>query len=386
MAFSDRHATLARSMTKLPTGPFDVAIVGMGIVGLAHAYWAAQAGCRVVLLDGQSRPSGASIRNFGFITVTGQSRELWNHAQRSAKVWRSLAPKAGIPILQEGLTVIAQCPEAAAVLEGFAASEMGEGCQLLPGTAIEPAQNFTGPVEAILKSPFEFRVNPRTAVPALRQWLASEYDVVLVPNVQVSSAEPKRLETPHGHIQAKQIFLCTGDAPPLLELSSDADRKITRCKLQMLRLADPGFRLPTPLFSDLSLIRYGGFAALPETVSLRQRLETEHPEMIQHGIHLIVGQDADGTLVVGDSHTYDASPDPFHSNAIDALILQAFSALMPSVPATVIERWIGTYAYSPNCQWFAEEALPGVTVTQITSGAGMSTAFAIAEDVVLERL
>ena len=57
---------------------FDLAVVGAGMVGLAHAYAAARAGKRVVVIERDARANGASIRNFGFITVTGQERgESW---------------------------------------------------------------------------------------------------------------------------------------------------------------------------------------------------------------------------------------------------------------------------------------------------------------------
>ena len=54
---------------------FDVAVIGRGIVGLAHAFAAARAGKRVVVIDRNARATGATIRNFGFITVTGQERQ-----------------------------------------------------------------------------------------------------------------------------------------------------------------------------------------------------------------------------------------------------------------------------------------------------------------------
>ena len=53
--------------------------------------------------------------------------------------------------------------------------------------------------------------------------------------------------------------------------------------------------------SDLSLVRYEGFASLPEAGILRQRLQAEQPEHFQHGIHLLATQSADGSLVVVDT-------------------------------------------------------------------------------------
>ena len=41
------------------------------------------------------------------------------------------------------------------------------------------------------------------------------------------------------------------------------------------------------------------------------RLQAEQPEHLAHGVHLIAVQSEDGSLVVGDSHHYGATPDPF---------------------------------------------------------------------------
>ena len=60
---------------------FDLVVVGAGIVGLAHAYTAAKRGLQVCVVERDAACVGASIRNFGFITVTGQGAgDSWRRA------------------------------------------------------------------------------------------------------------------------------------------------------------------------------------------------------------------------------------------------------------------------------------------------------------------
>src|SRR6204780_563025 len=105
---------------------YDLAIVGAGICGLAHALAAARRGKRVVVIDRDAQANGASVRNFGFVTVTGQQAgECWRRAMRSRDVWVEVAAAAKIAILQRGLLTVARRPEARAVIEEFLETEMG---------------------------------------------------------------------------------------------------------------------------------------------------------------------------------------------------------------------------------------------------------------------
>ena len=99
------------------SGVFDLAVVGAGIVGLSCARAAALKGLRVVVIDRDAQANGASVRNFGFITVTGQERgAVWNRARRTCAIWQEVAREAGIPILQRGLWMTTRRPEAVPVL------------------------------------------------------------------------------------------------------------------------------------------------------------------------------------------------------------------------------------------------------------------------------
>jgi FAD dependent oxidoreductase TIGR03364 len=354
---------------------YDLAIVGGGIIGLAHAYTAMKAGLKVALFERHPRALGASIRNFGFITVTGQQRgEFHALAMRSRDVWLEAAAEADIAIAHRGLYVAARYAESEAILRAFLDTEMGEGCRLLTP---DQAPFLKAGQRAVLYSPHEIRVESRTAIPKLSQELVNQ-GVSLHYGVTVTGIDSGRLETSMGHIRAERIVVCPGD--DLSGLFADRIRAahISRCQLQMLRLADPGFRLPGAVMSDLSLIRYLGYADLPEAQALKQRLQAEHTDQLAHGVHLIVVQSADGSLVVGDSHAYDPGPLPFASEAVDQLILAEYGDVL-GPPPPVTERWTGTYAVSPDHLYLIDQPLPDVRLVIVTCGAGASTSFAIAE-------
>jgi FAD dependent oxidoreductase TIGR03364 len=368
---------------------FDLAVVGAGIVGLGVALAAVRRGLRVVVIDRDAQANGASVRNFGFVTVTGQDRgTMWARAQRTRDIWAEVAPAAGIPILQRGLWMLARRPESVGVLEAFLETEMAVGCRLLtPAEARRRCPALGAPdMLAVLESTTELRVESREAIPRLAGWLTAFHEITFVRSTAVLEIDVPLLRTSRGAVHADRVAVCPGDEFNALYSESLSAYPLTRCKLQMLRLASPGFELPAVLMSDLGLARYAGYAALDAATPLKARLASEQPEHLQHGVHLIVVQSADGSLVVGDSHHYAATPDPFGSDAVDALILGEFRAALGIVPPPIVERWIGTYATATDRPVLLDAPHPCVRIAMVTSGAGASTGFAIGEEVIASLL
>ena len=365
--------------------PYDIAIVGAGIVGLGHALAALRHGLRVAVIDREARAAGASVRNFGFVTVTGQQEGItWRRARRARDVWAEVAPRAGIAVHQRGLLMVARRAEAMAVLEDFAAGPMGAGCRLMGAEGLRAeapmlAQGLLG----ALHSSHELRVESRDAIPRLTAWLAGQ-GVAFLPRTAVRGVEPGAVHHAAGTVRARHVVVCPG--PDLVTLYPEvmARRGITLCKLHMLRLADPGVRFPAPLMSDLGLVRYLGYQG-PRLPALRARLEAEQAAHLADGIHLIAVQHEDGSLVVGDSHHYDPTPDPFQPRAVDDRMLEEYTAVTGLVAPEVIERWIGIYPSGPDTA-FTETVAEGVRLVMVTSGTGASTAFAIGEETVADLL
>jgi FAD dependent oxidoreductase TIGR03364 len=371
-----------------PAGVFDVAIVGAGICGLAQALAAARRGKRVIVVDRDAQANGASVRNFGFITVTGQqSGDGWRRARRSRDVWVEIAAAAKIPILQRGLLVVARRLEARAVLEEFLATEMGAECELVEPGEIEAygrgllADQFA----AALFSPHEIRVESREAIPRLAAYLAERFGVTFWRETVVRAAAPPRVETSRGTLEAETVVVCPGDDFRTLHPDRIAAYGLTRCKLHMMRLAPERLDAKLPaVMSDLGMIRYLGYSELPATAALEKRLRIEQGDHIANGVHLIVVRGADNSLVVGDSHHYAATPDPFAPTHVDDLILDEYRQVFAGPMPPIAERWTGTYASAKDRLMFVDKPADSLRIVLITSGTGASTSFAIAEEVVAD--
>jgi FAD dependent oxidoreductase TIGR03364 len=369
----------------MPAQTFDLAVVGGGVLGLAHALAAARAGKRVAVIERDARANGASIRNFGFITVSGQERgDSWRLARRTRDVWAEIAPQTGLVIAQRGLMLAARSAEAIAVIEAFLETEMGEGCRLMtPDEFRQATQGLGGgDLQGALFSPHELRVESRIAIPALAAWLQQSLGVTFFHETVVFSATPPRLQTSRGVIEAGAVVVCPGDDFVTLYPERIAGYGLRKCRLSMLKLADPGLRLPAALMSDLSLTRYRGYAALPQARALGAKLRAEQPVHYEHGVHLIVAQGADGGLIVGDSHHYDHLPGPFAPADAERAILDEYVRATGAAPPPVAERWTGIYAVADERTYLIDTPQEGVRLVIVTSGTGASTGFGIAERVI----
>lgn len=365
---------------------FDLVVVGAGIVGLAHALAGAKRGLRVAVLERDSRASSASMRNFGFVTVSGQEGGVTRaRALRSREIWIEAARDAAIDVHQRGALVVARRLSALAVLEEFSASEMGVGCEMLTAQqARQRLPQLCPTAVGALSSIHELRVEARQALPRLADWLERRHGVTFMWDTAVLGFEGSTVRHAGGELRADAVVIAPGAAVAAFAPGLAREVNLRQCKLQMMRIASPGFTLPAVVMTDLSLLRYGGFAAMPSAARLREELEHDCHRELENGVHLIVAQASDGSLVVGDSHHYSTAADPFSSTEVDSLILGELRALLDIPPPVVTERWLGYYPTADVTPVLSESLAPRVRLVSVTSGTGMSTAFAIGEETLAE--
>jgi D-hydroxyproline dehydrogenase subunit beta len=362
----------------------DVTVVGAGIVGLAHALIASQKGLRVRVIDKDHRCVGASIRNFGFVTVTGQRSGItWERAMRSRDVWLDVAGQAGVTIEHRGLWMLARHALSVPVLEAFLGTDMGKDCQLHTAAQVQAKAPWLRCDDGMmaLYSPHELRVESATVIPRLAAWLQERYGVEFHWGQEVLEVKDSEVSTATQKFMSDRVVLCPGThlngvARPWLQ---DYDLHLTR--LQMLRVRPPEeFRMDAAAMSDLSLVRYLGYAQLPASAALKAHLLEMEAQSLADGIHLIAVQSSDGSLVVGDSHHPHASPEPFSSEAVDTLILRHLQQALRLDHVEVIQRWSGVYPTGIDQDCLLLAPSEQLRVVLVSSGCGASTAFGIAQD------
>ncbi len=370
---------------------FDDAVVGAGIIGLAHAFHLAQRGRRVVVLERHPRALGASVRNFGMLWPIGQpsgpSRDL---AMRSRSIWRDLLGRSRIWHQTAGSLHLAYSDDEAAVLEEFVreACESGFPCSLLaPVDVVErsPHTRYEGLIAAMW-SPNETAVDPRVTLAALPAWLRAVLGVTFTFDTLVTACDPPRLFAGRRTWAAERIWICGGDELQTLYPDALEPLGLVRCKLQMMRSQPMPWQLGPMLAAGLTLLHYRGFDRCPSLSAVRDRFERERPDHLRHGIHVLVSQTSLGELTIGDSHEYDDDIEPFDKALIDALILEALGDFLDVPDLRIEERWHGQYVKHPTAPYVVVKPAANVVAVTGLGGAGMTLSFGLAEQTVRETL
>ena len=365
-------------------------VIGAGIVGLATARALAQKGYGVKVFERSHEAVGAGIRNFGMIWPIGQpTGKLYYHALRSREIWKEIGQSGAFAVEQAGSLHLAYHADEKKVLEEFYEAEkknrplewLNDSKVLQKSGAVIKEGLLGG-----LYSKDELIVDPREAIAALPVYLHKKYGVEFFWGKCASYVADQTVyignEEEH---EADVIVVCSGADFETLFPEEYASYPLTKCKLQMMRLAaQPGdWRIGPALCGGLSLIHYQSFKVAPSLGALRQRYEKELPEYLDWGIHVMVSQNAAGELTVGDSHEYGMTLDPFDKEFINQMVLDYLKKFANFRSWQVTQTWNGIYPKLTNGEtdlFFSPES--GVYVLNGLSGAGMTLSFGLAEEMI----
>ncbi|MCW3120311.1 MAG: family FAD-dependent oxidoreductase [Chitinophagaceae bacterium] len=366
-------------------------VIGAGIAGLAAARALAARGTQVTVLERTQKAVGASIRNFGMIIPFGQSDgKYYERAILSRQIWKQVCNEAGIWYHEAGSLQLAYSQEEWQVLQEVNEAYRHRNYELLsPDETINKSDAVVREgLKGSLYSKDEIIVDPRVAIGAIPLFLTEKYNVEFLWGKAVTDICYPAVYAGKEQFNADEIYVCSGADFETLYPELYSQLPITRCKLQMLRMAAQpgGWRMGPMLCSGLSLIHYNSFKVAGSLAQLTKKLEAEYPEYLKWGIHVMASQNQAGELTIGDSHEYGLTPDPFDKSFINDLILAYLDKFARFKNNHVIETWNGVYPKLTNGEIdVILKPENGVTVVNGLGGAGMTFSFGLLEQLIGER-
>jgi FAD dependent oxidoreductase TIGR03364 len=365
----------------------NVIVIGAGIVGLAMTRSLASRGYNVTVFERNEKAVGASIRNFGMLWPIGQpDGYLYDRAIRSREIWKEVLQESNLWYDEVGSLHAAYSDLEGQVLQDVAAAYEHRGYQYLSAEQTIKKSNAVNPdgLQGSLWSPNEMIIESRAAVQALPAYLTEKYGVKFYFNTAISRIDFPLIYSGKQSWKADKIFVCNGADFETLYPEVFAANHFTKCKLQMMRIiAQPeAWRIGPALCGGLSLVHYNGFKVSPSLDLLKKHFEETMPEYLKWGIHVMVSQNGNGELTIGDSHEYGLHLDPFDRAELNNMIIDYLRQFARFKNWAITQSWNGIYPKRTNGEVdFIHSPEENVTIVNGLGGAGMTLSFGLAEEV-----
>ena len=361
-----------------------VVIVGAGILGTLHAYFALARGAEVVHLERDLVPIGASVRNFGLIWLSGRADGLETTlALRARHLWEEISLDVpAIKFRANGSITLLSSDEEVAVarraLERPSASLRGLDLMSRSEVLIHnPA--VRGEVIAGLLCDRDAAIEPRLVLSAMRDAMSRSIRYCYLPGRELVDLRQGVAIDHRGNAHAgDRVVVCVGAKLSGFARELCEAEPLRSVRLQMAETQPLADALTTSIANGASFRYYPQFRddalellPLPDTTGAH------------YAIQLLVQQRCHGGLTIGDTHETER-PGDFDSpdRPMDIILASARQLLGPGVPP-LERRWTGTYhQIDPMLSdevYLRRTIAPGVTLVTGAGGRGMTLAPAIAE-------
>ncbi len=359
-------------------------VVGAGILGTVHALFALARGAEVVHLERDALPSGATVRNFGLVWVSGRApgREV-SLALRSRELWEEIADDVpGVGFRANGsLTLVNTEGEMQVAERAMARDDAGRRDFALLSHDEVLARNpaLEGKFEAGLWCGRDAAVESRAALGALREAMAKTGRYEYLPGRELVGLSDNGVFDHQGaHHTGDQVWICLGANLSGFGAELFESEPLRRVRLNMAETRPLGRELTTSVADGDSFRYYPGFRD-----DASELLEPQEPLAAHYAIQLLCQQRLHGGLTIGDTHEPDA---PGLFETVDApmeLVVAAARGLIGDDLPAIERRWSGVYhqldADSTEL-YYRRDLANGVTAITGAGGRGMTLAPAIAEE------
>ncbi len=365
---------------------YDLLVVGGGVLGTFHAYHALQKGYKVVLLEKDSRPVGATVRNFGQVVPSGMNSKWQEYGRESLAVYKSIQSEVDITVRQNGSVYLASDEQEQLLLEELHHINRQNDYTSHLLTKAECLQKYPGLREDYVKSglffPEEVTVEPLQMVHRVQEYLKNSFAADIFFSTPVtrcdSSGEEVIVYTATGiQFRASKVIICNGSDFQLLYpgLFAAADMEVT--KLQMLQtVPQKGLKLRGGVLTGLSIRRYEAFRECPSYAAIKAEEDCDSPEK-KWGVHLLFKQAADGSVIIGDSHEYAAVTAienlGYHiDEGINRFLLAEARKIFDLPSYDIRYQWFGMYAQCRTGDIFQHTIDNNIHIVTAIGGKGMT--------------
>jgi D-hydroxyproline dehydrogenase subunit beta len=370
---------------------YDIIVVGAGVVGTFHAYFAALSGARVLLVERDPAPNEATVRNFGMVaTGTIATPGKWDkYARATSEIYRHLEAEIDedLTLRKQGCLYLVETEPEDRVIREFAdlSPRIGKQAYYLDREDVLKEYPFAQPdyVRSGLLLPDDMSVDPRKFIHILQRHFTKTglFDYrphTCIVKVTSTTSHCALTDAQGNNWQAEKVIICCGTEYRILfpDLFRESPLKISKLQMLLSR-PQPHLRLPHSILSGLTLRRYPAFSLCP---SYQQLMDSPFEEVFRKwGIHLLFKQADDGSVIIGDSHEYF----PLSENGsvsfdvleeINEAILDYGKRMIRLDDWRIQKTWNGYYLSHPTKEIFKEQIDARIHVATGISGKGMSTA------------
>lgn len=370
---------------------YDLIVVGAGALGTFHAYHAARAGKKVLLLEKDNRPVSATVRNFGQVVPSGLAGSWFNYGRRSLEIYNEIQAETDLTVRRDGSIYVASDDDEWQLANELFDRRQADGypCELLSKAQTLARYPLLQPsyVRGALWFPEEISVEPDQLIYRLIGHVTHRVGVEYRANTAVLDCQSNAngavvTLANRQQIQTTHILICGGSEFRLLFPEIFATSGLVVSKLQMLQtVAMPQVMLPGNILTGLTIRRYESFAECPSFAQLQTPDSLR--ELKKWGIHILFKQALDGSIIVGDSHEYAGATQVDDlgfdtKDYVNALML-AEARRIVTFPVDQIQRtWAGFYAQTDQ-EIFEYEVDSHIRIVTGIGGKGMTSGAGYAE-------
>lgn len=365
---------------------YDLIVVGGGILGTFHAYHALQKNLKVALIERNSVPQGATVRNFGQVVPSGMDIKWQNFGKKSLHIYKELQAKTDLTVRQNGSVYIASNDEEIQLIEELHQINKNNEYDSVLLSKSECIQKFDGLRSDYCKGglffPQEISVDSGEMIVKLHQYLKNQEKLDIFYNTTVVEASENNglcnVITSNGQkISATKIIICGGHEFKTLfpEVFNESDLEVS--KLQMLQTKPQGiYSLPGNILTGLSIRRYESFSECASFKSIKEKEDKNSFEK-KFGIHILFKQALDGSVIIGDSHEYadakNADDLGYDLNMdIDEFMIKEAKKIIDLPTYEIQKRWFGVYSQCKTKDIFEHTISPNIHIITGIGGKGMT--------------